>query len=116
MCRFWAKALFWVAAAFTLGGMQAQFRVNVNLVRVIATVKTPAGQLVGALRKEDFQLFDNGVAQDIAVFDRQTDQPLSVALLVDTSGSTAKDLKVEIDSASRFLKALLSEGNATDTV
>jgi Ca-activated chloride channel homolog len=115
MCPFWARPLVWLLAAFSLGGAQAQFRVNVNLVRVIATVRNPAGQLVGALRKEDFQIFDNGVAQEVAVFERRSDQPLSVALLVDTSGSTAKDLKVEIDSASRFLKALLGEGNPGDT-
>jgi Ca-activated chloride channel family protein len=88
----------------------------VNLVRVIATVKNPAGDLVGALQKEDFQLFDNGVPQDVAVFERQTGQRLSVALLVDTSGSTAKDLKYETDSATRFLKTLLSEGDPEDSV
>ncbi len=52
--------------------------------------------------------------QDIAVFERQTDQPLSVAILIDNSGSTAKDLKYETDSVSRFLRALLREGNPAD--
>src|SRR5262249_29163925 len=46
----------------------------------------------------------------------QTDQPLSVALLVDTSGSTAKELKYEGESASKFLHALLSDGNPADAV
>jgi Ca-activated chloride channel family protein len=91
-------------------------RVDVNLVRIVATVKTQAGELVGALRKEDFQIFDNGAPQEVAVFERQTDQRLSVALMVDTSGSTAKDLKYETDSAARFLKALLGEGYRDDTV
>lgn len=95
---------------------QPVIRVNVNLVRVVTTVKTQSGELVSALHKEDFQVTDNGTAQEIAVFERQTDQPLSVALMVDTSGSTAKELKYEIDSASRFLKALLSEGNPADMV
>ena len=54
--------------------------------------------------------------QETAVFARQTDQPLSVALLVDTSGSTAKDLKFETESAARFLRALLAEGNPEDRV
>jgi Ca-activated chloride channel homolog len=111
--------LFWLAAAVSVGATQAQpqwlIRVDVNLVHVIATVKTPTGELVGGLGKEDFQVFDNGVAQEVAVFERLTDQPLSVALLVDTSGSTAKDLQYEIDSASRFLKALLGDGNPGDT-
>ena len=92
------------------------FRVNVNLVRVVATVKNRAGELVGDLQKSDFQLSDNGAPQEIAIFDRRSDQPLSVALLIDISGSTAKDLKYEIDSATKFLKVLLGEGNADDTV
>jgi Ca-activated chloride channel family protein len=91
-------------------------RVDVSLVHVIATVKNGAGELVGTLQKEDFEIFDNGARQQIAVFGRQTDQPLSVALLVDTSGSTAKDLGYETVSAARFLKALLTEGNPEDRV
>src|SRR5262249_42648262 len=64
----------------------------------------------------DFEIFDNGARQEISVYERQTDQPLSVALLIDVSGSTAKDLKIETDSASKFLRALLSEGNPRDQV
>jgi Ca-activated chloride channel homolog len=120
MSQLLRKPLFWLAVAFLMGAARAQpqpvIRVDVNLVRVIATVKTPTGELAGGLRKEDFQVFDNGVPQEVAVFERLTDQPLSVALLVDTSGSTANDLKYEIDSASRFLKALLGEGNPSDVV
>src|SRR5580700_3868047 len=53
------------------------FRANVNLVRIVATVHNKAGELVGALGKEDFDISDNGVPQEVAVFSRQTDQPLS---------------------------------------
>ena len=118
MRRRWASLPLGLAALALPAAAQQQpvIRVNVNLVRIVATVKTQAGELVGALRKQDFQIFDNGAAQETAVFERETDQPLSVALMVDTSGSTAKELKYEIDSASRFLKALLSEGNPGDTV
>ena len=91
-------------------------RVDVNLVHVIATVRNQSGELVGALNKGDFEILDNGVRQEIAVFARQTDQPLSVALMIDTSGSTAKDLKFELESAARFLHVLLSEGNPEDSV
>ena len=94
----------------------AQIRVQTNLVRVLATVKNPAGELVGALNKEDFEISDNGVVQQIAIFERETDQPLSVALMVDASGSTAKDLKYEVDSVVRFLHALFAEGNPKDAV
>lgn len=118
MRRLWANLL--AASAVLVSGVAAQqspvIRVDVNLVRIVATAKNNSGQLVGSLRKEDFQVFDNGAPQEVAVFERQTDQPLSVALMVDTSGSTNKELKYETDSAARFLKALLSEGNPGDMV
>lgn len=118
MRRLWANLL--AASAALVSGVWAQqspvIRVNVNLVRIVATAKNNSGQLVGSLRKEDFQVSDNGAPQEVAVFERQTDQPLSVALMVDTSGSTNKELKYETDSAARFLKALLSEGNPGDMV
>lgn len=94
----------------------ADIRVDVNLVRILATVKNPAGQLVGTLDKSDFTVLDNGAPQQISVFERRTEQPLSVALLIDISGSTAKELKYETDSLSRFLKALFAEGNPSDAV
>jgi len=110
----WLKAASaGLALAAALG---AQIRVDVRLVRVLATVKNPAGELVGALNKEDFEILDNGVPQQVAVFERQTEQPLSIAMMVDASGSTAKDLKFEVDSVVRFFKALFAEGNPKDAV
>jgi Ca-activated chloride channel family protein len=102
-------------ASFLLG-QEAVIRVDVNLVRVLATVKDSAGELVGSLTPDDFEVRDNGVPQRIAVFERYTQQPLSVSLLVDTSGSTAKDLKYEIDSINKFLHAFFAEGNAEDRI
>ncbi|MGA2212893.1 MAG: VWA domain-containing protein [Bryobacteraceae bacterium] len=91
-------------------------KVNVRLVRMLVTVKDASGQLIGSLNKGDFMVYDNGVPQDIAVFDRETAQPLSVAMLVDSSASTGIELHYELDSVSRFLKVLLNEGNPDDTV
>jgi Ca-activated chloride channel family protein len=91
-------------------------RVNVRLVRMLVSVKDASGQLVGSLNKNDFAVYDNGVKQDVAVFDRQTEQPLSVAMLVDTSASTGIEMRYELDSVSRFLRVLLTEGNPSDTV
>ena len=91
------------------------FSVNVRLVRLLATVKDANGQLIGSLNKNDFSVYDNGVPQDVAVFERQTEQPLSVAVLVDSSASTGIEMHYELDSVSKFFKALLSEGNPRDT-
>ncbi|MBI3471988.1 MAG: VWA domain-containing protein, partial [Candidatus Solibacter usitatus] len=92
------------------------FLVDVRLVRILATVKNGAGQLVGDMTKQDFTVTDNDVPQQIAVFERQTEQPLRVALLLDNSASTAKDLKFEIESVNRFLRAFFAEGNPKDVV
>lgn len=102
-------------AALIAAAQQAPvFRVDVRLVRLLATVKDDHGRLVGSLVREDFTVFDNGVRQEIAVFERRTEQPLSVSILIDTSGSTAKELRYEIESVQRFLRALFNEGNPQD--
>lgn len=92
------------------------FRVDVRLVRLLASVKDASGRLIGSLNKNDFTVFDNGVAQQISLFEHHTEQPLSIAMLIDTSGSTGKELRYELDSVERFLRALLREGNTGDAV
>lgn len=102
-----AAALATVAAAQT-------FRVDVKLVRIVATVKDASGNPVGDLAKDRFRITDSNVVQEIASLDRSTAQPLSIALLIDTSGSTANDLPSEAASIKTFLKVLLREGNPQD--
>jgi Ca-activated chloride channel family protein len=109
--RRWLFLMLVPAAA---PAQETVIRVDVSLVRILATVKNPAGEPVGALEKSDFEIFDNGVRQELAVFERYTEQPLSVAVLVDTSASTGIELSYEIRSVERFLKALLAEGNPRD--
>ncbi len=112
----WPARIAIVAAAAIGVGAWAQFRADVRYVHIIATVKDRSGQLVGGLQKSDFAIADNDVPQEIATFERQTGQPLSIALMIDVSGSTAKDLKFETESAAKFVRALLAESNPKDTV
>jgi Ca-activated chloride channel family protein len=119
--RIRASALGGLIAAGALGAIalraqEATFKVDVKLVRIIATVKNNAGQLVGTLGRSDFQVFDNGVRQELSVFEHHTDQPLSITLMIDTSASTGIDLKYEVDSVNRFLAALFKEGNPKDAL
>jgi Ca-activated chloride channel family protein len=93
---------------------QPTFRAEVKLVRLLATVKDAAGGQVGGLAKDEFVITDNGARQEVAVFEQHTAQPLSVAIMLDISGSTAKDLKYEVDSLQRFAKALFGSGNPED--
>lgn len=110
-----------MAVLAALGAVRAAaqepvYKVDVRLVRVLATVKNTAGELVGSLSKDDFIVLDEGVPQQVALFERRTEQPLSVALLIDTSLSTAIELRYEIESVNKFLKAFFAEGNPQDAV
>ena len=106
------------AAALALAAQEpppVTIRVDVQLVRMLVTVKDDMGRLVGGLEKHEFAITDNGVPQEAAVFERQTTQPLSAALLVDTSGSTANEARYETGSVRRFLKSLFAEGHPKDS-
>ena len=87
-------------------------KVNVRLVNVFATVVDEHGAPHGGLKKEDFQILEDGEPQTVAVFDRESELPLSIVLAVDTSLSTRKDLKLELESARRFLHSILRPQDA----
>ena len=82
-------------------------RVNVKLVNVFATVTNTGGAPVSSLKQEDFQVFEDGKPQKIAVFQRESELPLSIVIAVDTSLSTRNEQKLELDSARRFAHAIL---------
>jgi len=107
-------AVLAIAAAAVLA--QSTFKVDVKLVRLLVTVKDSKGTLMGSLEKPDFTVYDSGVKQEVAVFEHHTALPLSVALLIDTSGSTATNLRYETTSLEKFLRALIREGNPNDAV
>jgi Ca-activated chloride channel family protein len=106
-------ALLALLAART-SAQDVTFKVDVQLVRVLTTVKTADGAIVTSLGKNDFSIKDNGVPQEIALFERHTEQPLNIAILLDISGSTGKDIKYETESLGRFLRAFVREGNPAD--
>jgi len=82
-------------------------RVDVNLVNVFVTVTDSHGAPVGGLKKENFVLKEDDHQQTIAVFDKESALPLSIALSIDTSLSTRHDLPLEQASAKRFAHAIL---------
>src|SRR5579863_4766340 len=92
----------------------ATFHANVSLVPLLVTVKDAKGELVGSLQRSDFTIYDSGVKQEIAVFEPNTERPLSISVLIDDSGSTLKDVKYETTSVEKFFGALLGEGNPKD--
>lgn len=91
------------------------FSAKVNLVRLLVSVRDQHGSIITNLNKEDFHVADSGVEQQVAVFERNTSMPLSVAIMMDTSASTRVDLHYETGSTLRFISALLDAGNPDDT-
>jgi VWFA-related protein len=83
-------------------------RVNVNLVLVDTTVKTKAGQIMGDLKRENFELREDGVAQKIEIFNRD-ELPLNVALVLDLSESIGPFLGPLREAATTALAALKPE-------
>jgi Ca-activated chloride channel homolog len=77
-------------------------KVDVRLVNVFVTVTDAHGAPVAGLKKEHFSVQEDGHEQKIAVFDKESALPLSIALAVDTSLSTRRDLPLEQSSAKRF--------------
>src|SRR5256885_558997 len=83
------------------------FKVDVKLVSVFVTVNDARGAPVTDLHKDDFELREDGIAQKIAVFEQQSEVPLSIVMELDTSGSVRKDFSLELDSAKRFIASIV---------
>jgi Ca-activated chloride channel family protein len=80
-------------------------RVDTQLVSVPAVVTNNSGRPLAGLKTENFKLFENGQPQRIADF-ATTETPFEIALLLDTSGSTRKDIELIRDAALSFIDAL----------
>lgn len=85
----------------------APIRVDVDVVNVLCTVSDKRGALITTLRKEDFEIRENGSKQEIRYFARETDLPLTVAMLMDVSGSVREAIPAEREAAGRFFDAVL---------
>jgi Ca-activated chloride channel homolog len=110
-----------MAAALVAAGQQqtppaaedsgAVFRTETRLVVCHTTVVDAEGRLVTDLPKEAFQVFENAVRQEIKVF-RREDLPVSVGLIVDSSGSM-RDKRAKVEAAAL---ALVKDSNPDDEV
>jgi len=119
MCTFWRNILRFsilavLAAYFTGIPVVAQnpdegvIRLDVSLVLVDTTVKTKAGQIMGELKKDDFEVREDGVRQKLEIFSRD-ELPLNVALVLDLSDSIGPFLGPLRDAANTALAALKPE-------
>ncbi len=119
--RVWSCSLVFVALGLCAGTVffaaasakanqaedEARLRVQTDLVTVPASVLDANGKPVADLPESAFRLSQDGVPQTIAKFETQTDRPLELAMMVDSSLSTLKDTKFEDEAVARFIKLVV---------
>lgn len=98
------------AAPVRQGDDTGKISVNVDRVNILFTVKDNKGKLITDLKPEDFKLSEDGKPQTIERVNIDRDLPLSIALLIDRSGTVQNQLKVEKDAAIEFLNKTLKRG------
>jgi Ca-activated chloride channel family protein len=85
--------------------------VEVNLVGIVASVLDSRGRPVTDLPKDAFEVYEEGARQRIDRFEAQTNQPLDLALMIDASLSTIKELRFEREAAAGFIQQLVRPGD-----
>jgi VWFA-related protein len=87
----------------------ARFSTGVKVVNLFATVRNKKGEIVRDLAKDEFVLDEDGRPQEIRYFSQESNLPLTLGLLVDTSGSQRRVLNDERSASFRFLEQVLRE-------
>jgi len=113
--RIRAILAWWCVASLAAGLIYAapasQIQIQVNLVNLFATVRDKHKAVVTALRQDDFHVYEDGQPQEISNFSADSNLPITLGLLIDTSVSETYMLSAEKDAASRFLSRVLREGD-----
>jgi Ca-activated chloride channel homolog len=93
------------------GGQRGRIRVSVNLVNVLVSALDEHNRPAADLPRESFQLFEEGVEQKIEVFESETQLPLDLALMIDSSLSAHKEIVFEQEAAGHFIRQVLRPGD-----
>lgn len=86
---------------------RARIRSEVSLVGTLASVLDKDGRPALDLAQDQFEVYEEGVRQKIEIFEPETQQPLDITLMIDSSLSEIKDLEFEADAAARFIQKLV---------
>lgn len=91
-------------------------KLGTQLVNVLFSVQDKQNRYLNDLKQEDIQILENGQAQDIFTFKREFDLPLTMAILVDVSGSERFTLPLLKDAGGRFIDSVIRTGKDTVAV
>jgi Ca-activated chloride channel homolog len=107
------SAAAWLAIPVGAGQQRRgnEIRVQTDLVSILASVTDPNGKPIPDLTQDAFQIAEEGVPQTIDHFEAETNRPLDLALMVDSSISTFKDLKFETEAAAHFIRQVVRPGD-----
>jgi len=84
-------------------------KINVNVVQLFFNVKDKKGGLIPNLTKDDFQIFEDGTAQTVKYFTAESNLPLTLGIMIDSSGSQRNVLDMEKEVGASFLRQILTE-------
>src|SRR5215467_13770307 len=84
---------------------------TVNLVNLFATVRDKSKRIVNDLKQEDFKVFEDNEEQKIAFFSKEVTLPITLGILIDTSGSETNRLGAEQQAASEFIERVMRKGD-----
>jgi VWFA-related protein len=86
-------------------------KATVNLVNLFATVRDKNKHIVGDLQQKDFKIYEENQEQEIAFFSKEVTLPITLGLLIDTSGSERNRLGAEQEAATRFMERVMRKGD-----
>lgn len=81
--------------------------VQTTLVNVFVTVRDKKNGIISDLTQNDFKIMEDGQPQEVAFFSKEVNMPITLGLLIDTSGSMERVIGAEQDTASRFLREVM---------
>ncbi len=100
-----------LAGGLAFASPPGQIRVQVNQVNIFATVRDKHRAIVTNLKQDDFEVYEDGQLQEVTYFSADANLPLTIGLLIDTSGSETYMLSAEKDAGSRFLVRVMRKGD-----
>ena len=105
--RATALILFCATAIALAQDAPPTIKVDVDVVNVLFNVRDKGRGLIGNLNKDDFKIFEDGKEQTIKYFNRETDLPLTIGLLIDVSASQMNLIEIEKNAAYQFFGSVL---------
>ena len=112
-CMAWSLVLTLAAPVLPQepAGQGQVIRRQVDLVNLFATVRDNHKKIVNGLKQEDFKILEDNQGQKIAFFSREVALPITLALLLDTSGSEQDNLAAIQDAGSQFISRIIRKGD-----